>query len=95
MHFGEVDGAPGCRDGQVKDTAASDGGQLRTVADECDTSPGFVSDGDERVGEVLVEHASLVDDDPGRCRLSPPPVQALAISMSFMAEQASMQAWHA
>nr|WP_258185931.1 hypothetical protein [Microbacterium sp. PAMC22086] len=91
----EIYGARGRRNGKVEDTAATDSRQLCAVADERGTSPCLISDRDERMGRILVEHAGLVDDDPGRCRLSPPPVQALAISMSFMAEQASMQAWHA
>ena len=95
VHFGEIDGARGRRNGKVEDTAATDSRQLCAVADERGTSPCLISDRDERMGRILVEHAGLVDDDLGRCRLSPPPVQALAISMSFMAEQASMQAWHA
>ena len=48
--------------GVVQDAAASDGGKLVAVTDERDPGAGLVCDGEQGTGDVLVEHAGLVDE---------------------------------
>ena len=48
--------------GVVEDAAAADGRKLVAVTDERDPGPGLVGDGEQGAGDVLVEHAGLVDE---------------------------------
>ncbi len=50
-------------DSVVEDAASADGRELVAVPDERDPGAGFVCEGEERPGGVLVEHPGLVDHE--------------------------------